>query len=221
MNGGILAGVTNMFDRAEHQVVFVASGDAATFTDPSYHLPAFYELWGRWAMGWNGRQAADRQFWLDAAAKSRAFFAAASHPATGLTPDYAEFSGVPKRIGEHGDFRFDAFRSAVNRAVDYAWWAVDSNALRLTDRTQAFFESQGMSTYVNQFTVAGAPLSTDRSSGLIASNGAASLAATHARAWRFVEALWALEPPSGRWRYYDGLLAFMAVLHASGDFRVY
>ncbi len=39
--------VTNMFDAATHQVVFVPSGTSATFTDPSYHLPHFYELWAR------------------------------------------------------------------------------------------------------------------------------------------------------------------------------
>lgn len=221
MNGGRVDGVTNMFNRTEKQVVFVAVGDAATFTDPSYHLPAFYELWGRWAAGWNGQQAADRRFWLDAAAKSREFLALASHPATGLTPDYAEFNGAPRHLRGHGDFRFDAFRTAVNWAVDHAWWAADPNARLLTDRIQAFFASQGMSTYPNQYTIAGTPLSTDRSSGLIASNGAASLAATDPRAWAFVEALWSLEPPSGQWRYYDGLLAFMAVQHASGNFRIY
>jgi oligosaccharide reducing-end xylanase len=109
----------------------------------------------------------------------------------------------------------------VNWAVDYAWWAADPNEKALTDRLQAFFASQGMTTYANQYTIAGEPLSTGRSTGLIASNGAASLAATHPRAWDFVEALWELEPPRGRWRYYDGLLQFMAVLHASGNFRVY
>jgi oligosaccharide reducing-end xylanase len=202
-------------------VVFVAIGDAATFTDPSYHLPAFYELWGRWATGWNGQQVADRQFWRDAAATSREFFAKASHPATGLAPDYAEFTGAPKHLRGHGDFRFDAFRTAVNRAVDYAWWAADPREKVLTDRIQAFFEAQGMSTYVNQYTIAGAPLSTGRSTGLVASNGASSLAATHPRARAFIDALWTLEPPSGQYRYYDGLLAFMAVLHASGNFRIY
>jgi endo-1,4-beta-D-glucanase Y len=221
MNGGVVEGVTNMFNRAERQVVFVPVGNAASFTDPSYHLPAFYELWGRWAAGWNGQQAADRQFWLDAAARSRELFSQAAHPTTGLSPDYAEFDGAPRDMQGHGDFRFDAFRTAVNWAVDYAWWAADPNEPMLTDRLQAFFESKGVGSYVNQYTLAGEPLSTDRSPGLVAANGAASLAATHPRAWKFVEALWELEPPSGRYRYYDGLLQFMALLHASGNFRIY
>jgi oligosaccharide reducing-end xylanase len=105
--------------------------------------------------------------------------------------------------------------------VDYAWWAADPREKQLTDRIQAFFETRGMGTYVNQFTITGAPLSTDRSGGLIASNGASSLAATQRRAWPFVKELWKLEPPSGQWRYHDGLLSFMAVLHVSGNFRIY
>ena len=221
MNGGRVEGVTNIFNRDEKQVVFVAVGDAATFTDPSYHLPAFYELWGRWAAGWNRRQDVDRRFWLDAATVSRTFFEKATHPATGLAPDYAEFSGAPRAIGGHGDFRFDAFRTAVNWSVDYAWWAADSGAILRSDRLQSFFAAQGMDRYVNQYSIAGAPLSNGRSSGLVASNGAASLAATNSRRWEFVEALWQLEPPSGQYRYYDGLLSFLAMLHASGNFRIY
>jgi oligosaccharide reducing-end xylanase len=221
MNGGELSGVHNMFNHDEQQVVFVPVGDAASFTDPSYHLPAFYELWGRWAAGWEGRQEADRQFWLDAAARSRQFFRQTTHPETGLNPDYAEFDGTPNPTQGHDAFRFDAFRTAMNWAVDYAWWAADPNEVVLSDRLQAFFEAQGIDRYVNQYSLAGEPLSTDRSPGLIAANGAASLAATHPRASKFVEALWELQPPSGRYRYYDGLLQFMATLHASGNFRIY
>ena len=44
---------------------------------------------------------------------------------------------------------------------------------------------------------------------------------THPRAWGFVEALWNQEPPRGRWRYYDGLLYTLALLYASGTFRIH
>jgi oligosaccharide reducing-end xylanase len=49
----------------------------------------------------------------------------------------------------------------------------------------------------------------------------ASLAATDPRSRAFVDALWALEPPAGRARYHEGLLQFMAMLHASGHFRIH
>ncbi|WP_329286912.1 glycosyl hydrolase family 8 [Streptomyces sp. NBC_00691] len=221
MNGGVVDSVTNMFDRTHKMPVFVPYSTAAQFSDPSYHLPAFYELWARWADGYQGRQAEDRQFWRDAAQASRAYFAKSTHPETGLNPDYAEFGGAPNNTGNHGDFRFDAWRTSVNWAVDHAWWAADSAATSRTDRLQSFFVSQGPHAYVNQYSLSGRPLSSDRSPGLIASNGAASLAATHARAWGFVEELWNLEPPTGRYRYYDGLLSFMGLLHASGNFRIH
>lgn len=212
--------VTNMFDRAQHQIVFVPYGTAATYTNPSYHLPAFYELWGRWAAGYQGQQQEDRQFWLTAARTSRDFFQKTSHPTTGLTPDYANFDGTPRAENGHDAFRFDAFRTISNVAVDYAWFGVDERERALCDRLQAFFASQPG--YVNQYTLDGKPLSTDRSPGLIAMNAVASLAATdQQRAGTFVDALWELQPPTGQWRYYDGLLYTLALLHASGTFRVY
>jgi endo-1,4-beta-D-glucanase Y len=212
--------VTNMFDRAAQQVVFVPVGQAAQYTDPSYHLPAFYELWGRWAAGTPGHEPADRAFWLAAARTSREFFQKASHPTTGLTPDYAHFDGTPQAVDGHGDFRFDAFRTISNVAVDAAWFGDDGRAAQLCDRLQAFFA--GQPAYVNQYTLAGQPLSTDRSPGLIAMNAVAGLAATdRARAGQFVAALWELAPPTGQWRYYDGLLYLLALLYASGNFRIY
>ena len=38
---------------------------------------------------------------------------------------------------------------------------------------------------------------------------------------KFVEALWELAIPSGRYRYYDGMLYLMALLHCSGEFRIW
>ncbi|MDB1087590.1 glycosyl hydrolase family 8 [Streptomyces sp. ACA25] len=221
MNGGVVESVTNMFDATHKMPVFVPYASAAQFSNPSYHLPAFYELWARWADGYEGNQAADRQFWRDAANVSRQYFVQATHPTTGLNPDYAEFDGRPNHTGDHGDFRFDAWRTSVNWAVDYAWWAADESSKTLTDRLQAFFDAEGINAYANQYSLAGNPLSSDRSPGLIASNGAASLSATHARSWKFVEALWNLEPPTGRYRYYDGLLNYLGLLHASGNFRIH
>jgi endo-1,4-beta-D-glucanase Y len=221
MNGGRVGGVTNMFDHEHKQVVFVPVEKGAGFTDPSYHLPAFYELWARWAKGWRGRQTEDRAFWRAAAAASRRLFVRAAHPVTGLSPDYSGFDGKPMAIGDHGEFRYDAFRVAVNWSVDWSWWAADPAERALSDRIQAFFAGEGLDRYVSQYALDGRPRAADRSPGLIASNAVASLAATDKRRLDFVADLWALEPPEGRGRYYSGLLQFMALLHASGHFRAY
>jgi oligosaccharide reducing-end xylanase len=202
-----------MFDPQRKLVVFVPQGGASTYTDPSYHLPAFYELWARWA-------DKDNQFWRDAAAASRAFLKAAAHPQTGLMPDYATFDGAPYP-GEHADFRFDAWRAASNVAVDYAWFAADDWSVSQSNRLLAFFHGQGLSSYANQFTLDGKPLSSDHSPGLVAMNAVAALAATDEIAGEFVDALWNTRIPSGKWRYYDGMLYTLALLHVSGNFRIY
>jgi oligosaccharide reducing-end xylanase len=205
---------TNMFDATTKQVVFVPSGCNATFTDPSYHLPAYYELWARWANK-------DNQFWAEAAQASRQFFKKAAHPTTGLMPDYAEFDGSPTADDYHKDFRFDAFRVGANVAVDYAWFAADPWAVEQSNRLLEFFYAQGINSYVNQYTLDGQPLSADRSPGLIAMNAVVALAANTDNRAEFVSELWELSPPSGKWRYYDGLLYMLALLHLSGNFQIY
>ena len=86
---------------------------------------------------------------------------------------------------------------------------------------QAFLESQGVDKYVNHYSLDGKPLSEDRSTGHIAMNAVASLAATDPRSKKFVEALWNAPVPTGQWRYYDGMLYLLAMLHCGGEFRIW
>ena len=209
--------ITNMFNKEEKQVVFVPVGNADDFTDPSYHLPHFYELWARWA-------DKENQFWCDAADTSRQFLKKAVHPNTGLAPDYAQFDGSPMDPfwgGGHKDFRFDAWRVAMNVAVDYQWFARDDWAIEQSNRLLNFFYSHGIEKYPNQYTLDGKPLSTDRSPGLISMNAVAALASTNENRIEFVEELWNLPIPTGTWRYYDGILYLMAMLQVSGNFKIY
>jgi oligosaccharide reducing-end xylanase len=205
---------TNMFDQQTKQVVFVPSGRNATFTDPSYHLPAYYELWGRWAKE-------DKQFWLDAAQASRVFFKAAANPQTGLMPDYANFDGTPSGDSEHKDFRFDAWRTLANVAVDYAWFGADPWEVEQSNKVLDFLVSMGIYSYGNQFSLEGKELSGDHSTGLVSMAAVAALAADKEKGKPFVQELWDAKIPSGKWRYYDGLLYIMGLLHLSGNFRIY
>ncbi len=205
---------TNMFDPNTKQVVFVPSGRNATFTDPSYHLPAYYELWARWA-------ERDNDFWAEAAQASREFFRKAAHPQTGLMPDYARFDGTPVKDPEHEDFRFDAWRTLSNVAVDYAWFGVDPWQVEQSNRVLTFLASHGIDTFPNQFTLDGQPLSNDHSTGLVAMAAVAALAANREIGEPFVQALWDARIPTGKWRYYDGMLYMLALLHVSGNFRIY
>ena len=55
----IIDSVMNMFNTQQRQVVFTPYASAAKYTDPSYHLPAFYTVWAVEANGDHHRPLAD------------------------------------------------------------------------------------------------------------------------------------------------------------------
>lgn len=208
----------DLFEPEHKMVRFTPDVDNREHTDPSYHLPAFYELWALWG------PERDRSFWAKAATVSRDFFQRVTHPTTGLAPDYANFDATPWASPwnpRSADFQVDAWRTAMNWSMDWAWWARDIREQQLSDRLQKFFESQGMSDYKSHFKLDGTPTGGAHSTGLVAMNATASLAATHEHAKKFVEALWNTPIPSGQYRYYDGMLYMLGMLHCGGQFRIW
>jgi oligosaccharide reducing-end xylanase len=209
-----------IFDREHRQVVFCPIGKAATMTDPSYHMPPFYELWARKATS-----PEDRAFWLSAAEESRLFFRRNAHPQTGLMSEYAHFDGRPyerKTFGEGKDeFGFDAWRTLAFVALDHAWTGRDAWQVERTDRALRFLAAQG-DALVNRYTLDGKPLGNTSSPGLIAMAAASGIAASDPEVARpFVEKLWAMPDPRGKWRYYDGMLVMLGLIQASGRFSAH
>jgi oligosaccharide reducing-end xylanase len=179
-------------------------------------VPAFTELWARWAA-----DPEDRAFMAEVTATSRAFFKKAAHPRTGLMSDYAHFDGRPYVYNGHEDFRYDAWRTLSNPALDWSWWAADPWSVEQSNRVLAFLASHG-DQVPSLFKVDGTPIpSSFNSPGLTAMAATAALAADRAAGERWVRALWELPFPEGRYRYYNGLLVFLALLQVSGNFQVY
>lgn len=186
-------------------------------TDPSYHLPAFYELWGRWG------PKEDRAFWLKAADVSRDLFVRVTGPETGLAPDMAHFDLSPATgwDGKPSAFGYDSWRTVSNWSVDYAWWGKDERQRVLSDRLQKFLIGQGIHTFPDRYTLAGEKLSERHSPGMVATAAVGGFAATPGDASKaFLKELWDMKVPDGEQRYYDGLLYLMSMMHASGDFRI-
>ncbi len=209
--------VTDLFDAETGLVVFVPMfGRNSSFSDPSYVTPHYYELWARWA-------AEDNDSWRRFAAEGRLFWQRAAHPETGLMPNYARFDGSPQPSGDYGEFFYaDAWRCAMNVALDYSWFAADPWQVEQSNRLLAFFHDLGIGRYNSKFEVDGTPANPQhRAGGLIAMNAVAALAATDERRWDFVEEFWEMPTPVGQYRYYDGLLMMMALLQLSGNFRAY
>ena len=205
--------VISMFDRDSRQVRFVPNREWAGVTDPSYHLPAFYELWGRWAKN-------DREFWLKAAATSRRLFRKAAHPETGLMPDYSYFDGAPKVHNGHEDFRYDAWRTLANVALDHAWFAADPWQIEQSNRVLDFL-GRFRDNPAGVFTLDGQVIVRSEARGLNAMAAVAGLAADREKAEPFVRKLWEAPFPTGHYRYYDGMLTLLGLLQAGGNFRIH
>jgi oligosaccharide reducing-end xylanase len=205
-----------MVDEAHYMIRFVPNVDNG-FTDASYHLPAFYELWARWG------PVEDRAFWAKAADVSRDLVGNVTGPETGLTPDRNNFdeTQIVGRNGTPSPFSYDSWRSVSNWSVDYSWWKKDPQETVLSDRIQKFLFSQGIGTFDDRYTLDGKPLSERHSTGMLATTAVGSLAATTGPTSKaFVDELWNTPIPSGEQRYYDGLLYLMSMLHCSGNFRI-
>jgi len=204
----------NMFNATHKQVTFVPYGQSANFTDPSYHVPAFFEIW---------RQVDTERstFWAECAAASRLQFRNAANATTGLMPDYSNWDGTPKVQGGHESFRFDAWRCAMNVAMDHSWTAADPWQIEQSNRLLAFFASKGIAAYGNQWTLDGTELSSSHSPGLVAMNAVAVLASNQASSWAHLDHFWDTPVPIGQYRYYDGCLYLFGLLHCSGNFRAW
>jgi oligosaccharide reducing-end xylanase len=205
-----------MVDEDHFMIRFIPNVDVA-FTDASYHLPAFYELWARWG------PEEDRTFWAKAADVSRDLFTKVTGQETGLTPERNNFDETQMlgRDGQPIPFSYDSWRSVSNWAVDYSWWKKDPRETVLSDRIQKFLLSEGISKFADRYTLDGKLLSTRHSVGMVATTAVGSFAATQGETSKaFVDELWNTPVPSGEQRYYDGMLYLMSMLHCSGNFRI-
>jgi oligosaccharide reducing-end xylanase len=223
-------GITNLINVEHKQITFTPDNFGYNWTDPSYHLPAFFEIWAEYAK--DGRQ----QFYRDCADTARKFLHRACHPVTGLNSDYTEFSGAPKSTQwMPAAFRYDSWRVPMNIAMDYSWFAKDKDWQQdYAWHLQNFLSGKGINTFEDQYNLdgskpdfilqAGGYIKLRHSLGLVATAASASIMGTQEKSWKFVDALWnaKLEPyPDGYFDpYYDGLLYLFSIMHLSGNYQI-
>lgn len=215
----------NMWDLTNHLIRFIPECE---YTDPSYHLPHFYDLFGLWA------NEEDRPFWKEAANASRAFLQIACHPVTGLSAEYSEYDGTPvtyfqEIYGRHDWYYSDAYRTIANIALDYEWFGKESKAQwnkTIAKNLQNFFcetvKDQPRAIYSIEGEILGEhalhPVA------ITAVNGQASLASDApltGHALQCVKEFWETPLRTGDRRYYDNCLYFFAMLALSGNYRIY
>ena len=219
-----------LIDPETRLITFTPDGFGQRFTDPSYHIPAFYEVWAKW--GDDGRA----DFWLDCAKKSREFLHKCTNEKTGLNGDQCQFDGsemqgfrfpgrpqgqqqqqnaAPPRNGNN-NFRYDSWRVPMNITLDYEWSCADGEWQRqYGEKIQNFFYSQGVDKFLDQYrpdgTVpegneilgAGGFRKLRHSIGLVATTAAASLLCSHDKSREFVDHLWNMKHEPFDDGYFD------------------
>jgi len=223
-------GVYNLINVENKQITFTPDKFGSRWTDPSYHLPAFFDIWAEYAN--DGKE----QFYRDCADTSRVFLHRACHPVTGLNTDYTEFSGKPHSTPwMPAAFRFDSWRVPMNVAMDYAWFGSDKEwQENYAGRFQNFLFGKGIDTFDDQFNQdgtkpdfilqAGNSKKLRHSLGLVATAASASMIGNGNYKSEFVKALWdaKLEPYDDGYfdPYYDGFLYLFGLMHLSGKYQV-
>ena len=204
-----------MWEPANKLIKFIPNCD---FSDPSYHLPHFYELFALWA------KEEDREFWKEAAKASRAYLHKACHPITGLAPEYAHYDGSPYVNKDHRErYYSDAYRVPANLGLDYAWFAADKWESDCADKIQTFFceTVRGKDDLVYEIDGTIVEEKAMHPVAIIATNAEASLASQGKYQRQCVEWFWNTPLREGNRRYYDNCLSLFALLALSGNYRIW
>lgn len=209
-----------MWEPSNKLIKFITNCD---WSDPSYHLPHFYELFALWA------DPEDAVFWREAAKASREYLKKACHPDTGLSAEYADYDGKPHNRhyqdfgGRHDWFYSDAYRVAANIGLDYAWFAADEWERECADKIQCFFSEKAADGDYRIYEIDGTALEEKalHPVAIIATNAQASLASDGKYAMEHVRRFWETPLREGERRYYDNCLYLFAFLALSGHYRIW
>ena len=183
-----------MWDPKNKLIKFVPE---TPWTDPSYHLPHFYELFALWG------PAEDQQFWKEAAEASRAFLPLACHGQAGRLRVLSMMEHNFTR--RHGNFYNDSYRVADGSGP--------CGLLGMACRQSAYQSSSLIFPWRSTRSMlwtAPSPEPALHPEGLLATLASASLASS--RPWRASMLIaFGTYPFGGESNYYDNCLYFFSL----------
>jgi len=218
-----------MWDNSQHSlfnprynvITFQPQGNENNFSDPSYDLPAFVDLFSRWSTTNQGK-------WKAAASATRDHLYKSSNTKSGLFSDYNNFDGTPHSVSYNSNaqkYMYDAMRCAMNFGMDYYLFGADAKrqtemARRLID----FFEKDGYQHA--RFNWDGSNPSEQYTLGEVGANAVATYALMGVNGYEDIikknlKMAWDGEPMTGQYRYYDGLVHYLSMLHLTGSFKIW
>ena len=202
-------------------------------SDPSYHLPHFYELFALWG------NEEDKEFFKEAIEASRAYLQKACHPKTGLSAEYADYDGKPYNLRNHHLFYSDAYRTGANISLDALWFGAKEMHKNQANAILNFFLGQNGELDEEKLTkvmhidgtlakpeeqvveVDGRPAGVLHPLGLLATLATSAIIVEGELGDKYLQKLWDSEPRTCKRRYYDNLLYFFALMALSGNYKIF
>jgi len=211
----------SLFNQQHNIITFQPQGNESNFSDPSYDLPAFVDLFSRWS-------TTNKDRWAAAAEATRTHLYKSSNTKSGLFSDYNNFDGTPHGVSYNSNaekYMYDAMRCAMNFGMDYYLFGKDaSRQEEMAKRLIDFFDNNG---YKNaRFNWDGSNPSESYTLGEAGANAVACYALVNDPSYESkiktnLKKAWDGSLMTGQYRYYDGLVHYLAMLHLSGYFRIW
>lgn len=204
-----------------YKIITFQPYNCSNFGDPSYDLPAFIELFARWSKSNNSK-------WEGCLAPTRGHLKASCHSSSGLFADYSEFNGQPTTGGfssNSNKYMYDAMRCAMNVGMDYYLFGADKSTQKdMMTRLINHFEKDG---YAHaRFNWDGSGASESYTLGECGANAVGCFAlmddpANDSKIKTNLKKAWDGQLMTGQYRYYDGLVHYLSMLHLCGSFKIY
>ena len=210
----------SLYSEQSFIATFQPSDGNNTWGDASYSLPAFVDLFSRWS-------TTNTDKWKKATKATRDHIYNSANPQSGLCSDYSNFDGTPHYAFSDNStkYAFDAIRCPMNYGMDSYLFGVDmERQTKIAKVITDFFEKDGYrhghfnwdgTNGYGDFTIGQAGANAVATYALLEEDGYKDLVK------KVLQKAWDSKPIVGSQRYYDGLVHYLAMLHLTGNFKIW
>ena len=210
----------SLYSEQSYIATFQPTDGNNTWGDASYSLPAFVDLFSRWS-------DTNKDKWLKAAKATREHIYKSANSISGLCTDYSNFDGTPHYAFSNNSKRysFDAIRCPMNYGMDYYLFGADAERqTKIAKLITDFFEKDNYRH--GHFEWDGSDPTGSFTIGQAGANAVATYALLDVPEYKdlvkkVLQKAWDSKPIVGRDRYYDGLVHYLAMLHLTGNFKIW
>ena len=210
----------SLYSEQSYIATFQPSDGNNTWGDASYSLPAFVDLFSRWS-------DTNKDKWQKATKATRDHIYNSANSQSGLCSDYSNFDGTPHYAFSENSTRyaFDAIRCPMNYGMDYYLFGADAERqTKIAKVITDFFERDGYKH--GHFNWDGTNGYGDFTIGQAGANAVATYALLKEDSYKdlvkkVLQKAWDAKPIVGSQRYYDGLVHYLAMLHLTGNFKIW